>query len=214
MRHCIRIVIMTTLVSVLAVNARAQPAEVVETAATHVGLHVLLQPVDMTPAPSPGITALSAEPHSAHRPPSFSRRSLGAVGITYPMQAGPAEQRDDYERWARRVAVVQGAYYVATGLWPVIHMPSFEAVTGPKQEHWLVKTVGGILTVVGGGLLLSTLDGGAPSRDLAAVALGSAAALAAVDVIYVANGTIPPIYLLDAAAEAVLMVGWTFALTR
>lgn len=125
-------------------------------------------------------------------------------------QAGRSES-DSYERWARRLAVVQGAYYTATGLWPILHMDSFERVTGPKTDGWLVKTVGALISVLGGGLLTSGLHG-SPSRDLAAVAAGSAAALTAIDVIYVARGRISEIYLLDAAAETVLIAGWTITL--
>lgn len=39
----------------------------------------------------------------------------------------------------------QGIYYVASGLWPLLHMRSFEAVTGPKRDKWLVNTVGALI---------------------------------------------------------------------
>ena len=58
---------------------------------------------------------------------------------------------------AERMAVAQGAFYLATGLWPVLHLRSFEAVTGPKADGWLVKTVGGLIGVVGGALLSAGL---------------------------------------------------------
>lgn len=127
--------------------------------------------------------------------------------------AGGRSGSDSYERWARRLAVVQGTYYTATGLWPIIHMESFERVTGRKTDDWLVKTVGALISVLGGGLLATGLHE-APSRDLAAVAAGSAAALAAIDVVYVARGRISSVYLLDAAAETVLVAGWTVSLNR
>jgi len=40
------------------------------------------------------------------------------------------------------------------------------------------------------------------------LAVGSASALTLVDVIYVTNGTIAKIYLLDAAAEIILITFW------
>ncbi|MGI9180351.1 MAG: hypothetical protein ACR2H9_07630 [Longimicrobiaceae bacterium] len=120
---------------------------------------------------------------------------------------------ESYERWAPRLALLQGAYYTATGLWPILHMRSFEQVTGPKTDDWLVKTVGGLIAVLGGTLLTSALRD-APSRDLATVAVGSAAALTAVDVIYVAQGRISRIYLLDAAVESALIAGWIAALHK
>ncbi len=39
------------------------------------------------------------------------------------------------------IVTVMGLYYLITGLWPVVHLASFEKFTGPKQNHWLVKTV-------------------------------------------------------------------------
>ncbi|MGQ0534782.1 MAG: hypothetical protein ACT4PT_01775 [Methanobacteriota archaeon] len=40
--------------------------------------------------------------------------------------------------WFRLVASVQTAYYLAMGGWPLVHRASFEAVTGPKTDDWLV----------------------------------------------------------------------------
>ncbi len=102
----------------------------------------------------------------------------------------------------RTAARIQGAYYVGTGLWPVVHMRSFEAITGPKRDEWLVKTVGLLLAVAGSALLA---DPTLASRSTRVVAGGSAVTLAGVDVDYVARRTIRPVYLLDAAAEAGLL---------
>ena len=44
------------------------------------------------------------------------------------------------------------------------------------------------------------------------LAVGSAAALAAVDIVYVGLGTIAKVYLLDAALEIVLLIAWAAAL--
>lgn len=118
--------------------------------------------------------------------------------------------RSGASRWERRLAIAQGSYYVVTGIWPILHMRSFEKVTGPKTDDWLVKTVGAMITVVGGSLLISGLRDG-PSDDMKLVAAGSAAALAAVDVTYVVKGRISRIYLLDAAAEVALLIGWGLA---
>src|SRR5437868_1637545 len=87
------------------------------------------------------------------------------------------------------VLVAPGPYYVATGLLPFPSRRAFEGATGPKREWWLVQTVGLLVTVVGGALI-----SGAASRrtspELVAVAAGSAASLAAVDVVYVVRGRI------------------------
>ena len=42
----------------------------------------------------------------------------------------------------RRLLLAEGVYFFLTGLWPVVHLPSFIAVTGPKRDLWLVRTVG------------------------------------------------------------------------
>jgi hypothetical protein len=104
------------------------------------------------------------------------------------------------------VVLAQGGYYVTTGLVPFVSRATFEAVTGPKREWWLVQTVGGLVSVVGGALLI----GAARQRyspELLGVAAGSAAVLAGIDVVYVAKGRISPRYLVDAVVEIALLGG-------
>jgi hypothetical protein len=49
-----------------------------------------------------------------------------------------------------RIRRIQGAYYLATGVWPLIHRPSFEAaISGKKRDFWLAETVGAITAAVG-----------------------------------------------------------------
>jgi hypothetical protein len=110
------------------------------------------------------------------------------------------------------LAVAQGAFYVATGVWPIVHLRSFEAVTGPKLEGWLVKTVGALIAVVGGTLLAAGLRRRV-NPELALLATGSAASLAAVDLIY-SPQRISPVYLLDAVAEGALLTGWCVVAAR
>jgi hypothetical protein len=101
----------------------------------------------------------------------------------------------------------QAALYVSTGLWPILHLRSFEWVTGPKPEGWLVKTVGALVTVVG-----LTVGWAAHRRrvtpELRLLAGGAALCLAAVDVIYTAKRRIKPVYLADAVPELVMASGW------
>ena len=40
-------------------------------------------------------------------------------------------------------------FYVASGLRPIVSMRTFEKVTGPKTDEWLVKTVGLLIAVSG-----------------------------------------------------------------
>lgn len=95
-----------------------------------------------------------------------------------------------------------------TGLWPILHLRSFEAVTGPKVDKWLVKTIGGLIAAVGVALLVGSSE---RSRGLRVLGLTSAIALGAADVLFVARRRIRPVYLVDAAAEAGLTALWAVA---
>ncbi len=117
------------------------------------------------------------------------------------------------EERGARVAALQGAYFVATGLWPIVHLRSFTWITGPKPEGWLVKMVG-LLAACVGGTLLAAARHRRLTPELRALALGSAASFAAVDVWYVARRRISPVYLLDAAAEIPLVLYWAAAARR
>ena len=101
---------------------------------------------------------------------------------------------------------MQGGYYVATGVVPFVSRRTFEAATGPKREWWLVQTVGALVTVIGG-VLLSGAGRSPNTPELLGLAAGSAAALAGIDLVYVARRRISPRYLLDAAVQAGLLAG-------
>ena len=49
----------------------------------------------------------------------------------------------------RLVLRAQAAFYVLTGTWPLINLESFEWVTGPKTDDWLVYTVGLLIVAIG-----------------------------------------------------------------
>jgi hypothetical protein len=114
---------------------------------------------------------------------------------------------------APALALVQGLFYAGTGLWALVDLDSFMAVTGPKTDRWLVKTVGILVTVIGAVLLLAWRRARVPA-EVVLLAAGSALSLAAIDLIYVSNGTISPVYLLDAAAEVGLVLAWIPASRR
>ncbi|MBW3570526.1 MAG: hypothetical protein KY467_05425 [Gemmatimonadetes bacterium] len=114
---------------------------------------------------------------------------------------------------ADRLAVGQGAFYLATGVWPLLHMRSFEAVSGEKTDDWLVETVGALLTVGGAVMMLAGLRRRV-TPEIALLAAGSAAALTAIDVIYTARRVIPPVYLLDAVVETGLIAAWAAVTAR
>jgi len=106
-----------------------------------------------------------------------------------------------------RIASLQGAYFLATGIWPLVSRRTFERVTGPKADFWLAQTVGVLVTNIGAVLLLGARHRrvGAPLEILGA---SSAAGLGAIDVIFSLRGRIAKTYLLDAAVEALILAGW------
>lgn len=111
---------------------------------------------------------------------------------------------------------VQGLYYLVTGVWPLVSIDTFQAVTGPKtdhlvtgreSDHWLVNTVG-VLVIADALVLLFAAWRNRPSPEVVLLAVGSALGLAAIDVVYVARDVLRPIYLADAALEVVLVAAW------
>lgn len=115
---------------------------------------------------------------------------------------------------ARYVASVQAAFYLGTGIWPLLHRRSFERVTGPKTDFWLAQTVGLTVTAIGAGLAHAVSRRRGVPPELRTVAATSAAGLALVDLCFVTRGRISKIYLADAAAEIALVAGWLSARDR
>jgi hypothetical protein len=104
------------------------------------------------------------------------------------------------------LARLHGTFNLVSGLWPLLHMRSFEAVFGPKTEKWLVRTVSGLLVVNGLSLLKARTDTDADSARL--IGLGTAGTLALIDLAYAPGGRISRMYLVDAAVEIVWIVSW------
>jgi hypothetical protein len=106
-----------------------------------------------------------------------------------------------------RLAVAHGLFNMAAGLWPLLHYRSFEAVSGPKADDWLVKCVGGL--IVGAGY--AQMSGRNSPEGLTAarrIGVGTAGTFAAVDLIYGGSGRISRVYLLDAVVEAMWLRAW------
>src|SRR5687767_603970 len=100
----------------------------------------------------------------------------------------------------RRMSLLQGLYFTVTGLWPLLHMESFLAVTGPKTDLWLVRTVALLITCIGTTLLVAAREK-QPAASITVLGIASAASLAWVDAYYSLTGVIWPVYLLDTFPE-------------
>lgn len=110
-------------------------------------------------------------------------------------------------RLVDQLALAQGGYLLATGVCSIVHMPSFEAVTGHKVDRWLVKTVGALAAAIGATLALAAYRRTA-GPEAALLAVGSASGFAAIDGVYVARRRISPVYLLDAVLELGFIAAW------
>ncbi len=104
------------------------------------------------------------------------------------------------------LARAHGAFNILGGLWPLLHMRSFEAVTGPKVDRWLVRTVAGLM-VANGSVQVGASGSGEGVVQAGRIGVGTAAVLAAIDLTYAPRGRISRVYLADAAME----VGWVLA---
>jgi hypothetical protein len=125
-------------------------------------------------------------------------------------------------RWSLADALcwVQGGYFLLTGVWPLVSIETFQWVSGRKTDHlstgleadhWLVMAVGVLVTAVAVTLLFAAWRRRFPP-EVVVLAIGSAAALATIDIVYVGRQTIAPIYMLDAGFEFVLIAGWALVL--
>lgn len=102
----------------------------------------------------------------------------------------------------RRIFFIQGSYYIASGIWPIIHMDSFMWVTGEKTDLWLVKMVGLLSCAIGVTLFAARQS---PGRIAVVLVAASTLAFAAIDIYYSATGVISKIYLGDAAIQLTLL---------
>jgi hypothetical protein len=107
----------------------------------------------------------------------------------------------------KTLALIQGLYFLVTGIWPLLHSRSFQLVTGPIRDLWLIKTVGVLLSVIGLVLLYDVFRGRFV-QETAFLAVGAATCLALIDIAYVVRGRIRRVYLLDAYVEIVLVGVW------
>ncbi|CCG02661.1 hypothetical protein [Blastococcus saxobsidens] len=104
-------------------------------------------------------------------------------------------------------AKAHGSFTSVGGLWPLLSMRSFSAVTGPKADRWLVRTVAGLMVANG---LAQWRAEPSPQGIAGArrIGLGTAATLAAADLAYAIPGRISRGYLVDAVLEAGWLLAW------
>ncbi|MBV9103879.1 MAG: hypothetical protein JO060_09815 [Candidatus Eremiobacteraeota bacterium] len=112
----------------------------------------------------------------------------------------------------RNVYIFQSVYYTVTGIWPLVSIDSFMAVTGPKTDVWLVKMVGSLVLV--NGLTLAWMAFEDRSDDALPLffAASNTLAFTAIDVAYTRRRRIRPVYFGDAIVQLAVLAA--LALTR
>lgn len=113
--------------------------------------------------------------------------------------------------FARAVLIVQAIVYLVTGIWSLASRATFERVTGPKTDYWLVRMVG-LLAIVIGIALIAGSRAAPIGGSTWVLGIGSAASFAIIDIRFGIPGRISRVYLLDAIFELVialtLLVAW------
>lgn len=106
---------------------------------------------------------------------------------------------------------VQGIYTTLTALWGLIDIDSFMAVTGPKRDIWLVKTVSAILLAIGLSFIMQAFIR-SNALPVIVLALISSMGLAFIDSYYAINKVISKIYLGDAVLQILFCFVWIYVL--
>lgn len=105
------------------------------------------------------------------------------------------------------VVATHATYIFLTAVWPLVDIETFMDITGPKQDVWLVKTVGALLIPVAVTLYSYLFI---DNDTTPAVILGAltATAFIAIDFYYALNEVISDIYMLDGAVEIIFLIAW------
>ena len=113
-------------------------------------------------------------------------------------------------RW---LLIAHASYLCIGGSWPLLHLPSFEAVTGPKVDDFLVRSVAGILlwTAV---VLYTQVPKPRFAPSTGSLALGLSLVLGLVAVIGAASGSSRWVYFIDGAIHLGFALAWTWVLVR
>jgi len=107
-------------------------------------------------------------------------------------------------------ARTQGAYYLATGLWPVIFTDHYMRHTGQESHRGVAQTLGVAVAALG-----AALAGGVmPARAARWVGISSALALAAGGSYFAARGRGVPVNLTDAVVQLAFAAGWALRKPR
>jgi hypothetical protein len=119
----------------------------------------------------------------------------------------------DHRKLYITLIIAHGLYILVTALWPLLDIKSFMEVTGPKNDIWLVKTVGVLLIPIVI-CLFSALFLETHPVPVILVGISCSAGLAVIDFYYTSNKTIRGIYAWDGVLEIIFLTGWVYLLIK
>jgi hypothetical protein len=96
-------------------------------------------------------------------------------------------------------------YLVATGVWSLVHRRSFERVTGPKEDYWLVQTIGALAIAIGASLGVAVRR---RAQEPETIVLGAGSCIAFGLASVRASQTGSRVYLGDALVEIAFLAAW------
>jgi len=101
------------------------------------------------------------------------------------------------------IARAQGWYYLGGGLWRLLHPRSFERIAGPKPDQFQTDVAAALFAAIGATLVVDSLAG-PRSKAPAVLAVGSASAIAAIDLKH--RRQIRSLFIIEAASEIAMAV--------
>jgi VIT1/CCC1 family predicted Fe2+/Mn2+ transporter len=102
-------------------------------------------------------------------------------------------------------AVTQGSYYVICGMWPLLASAFSEA--GAPARSWYAQAASLLLLVIGATLLVAAIRRQKP-LEIWCLAVGSAAGIALLEIVLIAEGAISAKYLMDVLIEVGILFLW------
>ena len=103
--------------------------------------------------------------------------------------------------WPRRV---QGAYYVATGLWPVVATHHYMRAAGQDSHPNAARIAGGAVAALGVALALDLM----PPRAARIAGIGAALLLASGAAYFAVRGRGVPVNATDGAIQLAFALSW------
>ena len=101
--------------------------------------------------------------------------------------------------------MAQGAYYIASGLWPMLHVRSYEAATGTRSPG-PEQAIGGVVAAVGAALLVGGGIGASPR--MRGLGIGAAVALGLGGAYLLARRRVSAVNVIDALMQLGFAAAW------